>query len=81
MAYSPNIRAESQGRALAIRSDEIGMLEIKVPGGGPAAVELSHPAATAEQLGLVVSALTLAAFLGVGVLLVKARRRSHHRSR
>ena len=81
MAYSPNIRAESQGRPLAIRSDDIGMLEIKVPEGGPAAVELSHPAATAERLGLVVSALSLAALLGAGAFLVKATRHPHHGSR
>jgi len=77
MAYSPNIRVESQGRALAIRSDDIGMLEIKRPASGPAAVELSHPAATAEWLGLVVSTLSLAALIGAGLLLVKGTRDPH----
>ena len=67
MAYSPNFRAESRGRLVPSRSDDIGMLEIRRPPGGPAVVEISHPAATAEWLGLSFSALSLAALLGAGI--------------
>jgi hypothetical protein len=81
MAYSPNARAESRGRLLPTRSDDIGMLEIRRPPGGATVVELSHPPATAERLGLSFSALSLAALLGAGVFLVKRARDPHDLTR
>ncbi len=81
MAYSPNTRAESRGRLLPTRSDDIGMLEIRRPGPGAAVVELSHPAATAEWLGLSFSALSMAALLGAGIFLANRTRDPHDRAR
>jgi hypothetical protein len=81
MAYSPNTRAESRGRLLPTRSDDIGMLEIRRPGPGAAVVELSHPAATAEWLGLSFSALSMAALLGAGIFLANRRHDPQDRAR
>ena len=81
MAYSPNTRADSRGRLLRTRSDDIGMLEIRRPGTGAAVVDLSHPAATAEWLGLSLSALSMAALLGAGTFLAIRARGPHDRAR
>lgn len=80
MAYSPNTRAESRGRPLSTRSDDIGMLEIRRPEREAAVVELSHPAATAEWLGVVLSGLSLTALLGARILLVNRAREPHDRA-
>ncbi len=63
MAYSPNTRVESGGAPLAIRRNGIGMLEVRRTRDAAALLEITHPPATAEKLGLSISALSLALLL------------------
>jgi hypothetical protein len=64
MAYSPLWRAEANGHALRLRSDGRGLLEVELPAGDAAEVELVHAPGVAEWSGLAVTsvcALVLAA--------------------
>ena len=57
-AYSPLWRARAGDQRLAARRDDLGMLEVQLPAGAPAVVDLAHSPGPAEWIGLGVSVLT-----------------------
>jgi len=57
-AYSPLWRARAGDQRLAVRRDELGMLEVKLPAGPSTVVELSHAPGLAEWIGVGVTVLT-----------------------
>ena len=63
LAYSPLWRAESAGAPLAVRADDVGMLEVAAP---PGAVEvlLHHRPGRAEQVGGLVGVASALLLLG-----------------
>lgn len=71
MAWSPLWRASVAGRAVAVRRDDLGMLEVEAPAGTPLVITLEHRPATAELAGLAVSGAA-----GVALLVGWRRRRA-----
>ncbi len=63
MAWSPLWRAESGGRALPVRRDELGLLEVEAPAGPPLTVRLEHRPGAAEYAGLLFTGLSAAALV------------------
>jgi hypothetical protein len=54
-AYSPLWRASSSSQSVAVRRDDVGMLEVMVP--AASTVELRHPPGVAEWIGIATSVL------------------------
>jgi len=65
-AYSPLWSAEAGGRRLATRRDDAGMLEIEGVD-GTAAIILHHGQGAAEQIGVLISALSVSALAVAGL--------------
>jgi len=61
LAYSPLWRASAGGRPLAVRRDDLGLLDVEAPPGPAAQIHLVHAAGPAEWAGLAVSAASVLA--------------------
>jgi hypothetical protein len=72
-AYSPLWRARAGDQRLAARRDDLGMLEVKLPGGPSTGVELSHAPGPAEWTGLGVTVLTGLLLVARATGLLRAR--------
>ena len=71
VAYSPLWRVRAaDGPALPARSGELGLLEVRLPPGGPAPLDLEHVPGTAEWSGV---ALSAAAALGLAAIAYRRR--------
>jgi hypothetical protein len=68
-AYSPLWEASAAGRRLAVRRDDLGLLEVELPSAAPAVIELTHSPGSAEWSGLALTGIT-------GLALVLWRRRA-----
>jgi hypothetical protein len=65
-AYSPLWRVRADGRLLATRHDELGLLEVEVPSGDALVLELTHEPGPAEWSGVALSGACALALLIVG---------------
>jgi hypothetical protein len=62
MAYSPLWQGRVNGHAVPLRRDELGVLEVDLPAGGPVVLELAHRPGVAERCGLALSGISALAF-------------------
>ena len=60
MAFSPNLRARAGAAELPVGGDDAGLLVVGAPPAGGAVIELRHEPGAAEEIGLALSALSLA---------------------
>ncbi len=73
MAYSPLWRCRADGRLLEARPDNFGLLQVKVPAGGSAVIELAHVPGAAERIGLTLSGVACLALFAVSLRRLAAR--------
>ncbi len=59
LAYSPLWRASAGGQPLAVRRDDLGLLEVRRPAKVPGEIVLLHGAGAAEWTGVALSGLTV----------------------
>ncbi len=71
MAYSPLWQCRADGRPVPVRRDALGLLEVNLPAGGAAVIELAHVPGTSERSGLALSGLS-----GLVLVVVWFRRRA-----
>ena len=79
-AYSPLMTATAGGAALLARRGGFGMLEVERPLGGAGNITLTHVPGWAEWTGALLSALSAAALMASGILLVNHGRHPHDAS-
>jgi hypothetical protein len=72
-AYSPLWRAHVGAERLAVRRDDLGLLEVKNPARVPMVIDLTHPPGLAEWIGLGASVLSALALLALGVIRARSR--------
>ncbi|HXJ78092.1 MAG TPA: hypothetical protein VMS64_05345 [Candidatus Methylomirabilis sp.] len=75
MAYSPLWQCRDEGLLLPIRRDDLGLLDVKVPAGGPTVIDLSHVPGLAEWDGLALTVVSGLALAGVWLRRVAGGRR------
>ncbi len=73
MAYSPLWQGRVDGRAVPLRRDELGLLEVDLPAGAPVVVDLRHRPGAVELTGLAVSAVSV---LALGLVWIRRLRRA-----
>jgi hypothetical protein len=75
-AFSPLMTAGADGRALALRRDRFGMLEVELPSGVLGDITLTHAPGLAEWTGVLLSVLSAAALIALGTPACQPRQRS-----
>jgi hypothetical protein len=76
-AYSPLMTAVAGGRALAVRRDAFGMLEVELPPGALGDITLRHAPGWMEWTGVLLSILSAAALVALGIPLVNRAKGPH----
>jgi hypothetical protein len=72
-AYSPLWQGRVNDHTVPLREDELGLLEVYLPAGGPVALELAHRPGVAERVGVTLSVVSA---LAIGFVWLRQPRRS-----
>jgi hypothetical protein len=76
LAYSPLWQGSVEGHTVALRQDDLGLLEAYLPAGGPVMLDLAHRPGTAEQIGVTLSGVSALAICGRWLRRRRAPRRA-----